>query len=200
MFFAIHFFTDFIDLSPKKTMQFIRENPFRKVKKDFKTFVFDVGITLNREKYQSQMLPTAWFCPLFFIWVASGNSAPRVLRKRENSPPRKMTHLGKKSRSTLTCNYAQATRLKIQVSILNICFIEKWSHVSMILFAPAWILETGSNNNNAEDNYTFLSFPLLDTCQILILFGKCRVLIYVYYQFQNSVKMANFRPAIFMRS
>ena len=70
----------------------------------------------------------------------------------------------------------------------------------MILFAPAWILETGSNNNNAEDNYTFLSFPLLDTCQILILFGKCTVLIYVYYQFQNSVKMANFRPAIFMRS
>ena len=161
MFFAIHFFTDFIDLSPKKTMQFIRENPFRKVKKDFKTFVFDVGITLNREKYQSQMLPTAWFCPLFFIWVASGNSAPRVLRKRENSPPRKMTHLGKKSRSTLTCNYAQATRLKIQVSILNICFIEKWSHVSMILFAPAWILETGSNNNNAEDNYTFFVVSII---------------------------------------
>ena len=81
MFFAIHFFTDFIDLSPKKTMQFIRENPFRKVKKDFKTFVFDVGITLNREKYQSQMLPTAWFCPLFFIWVASGNNESSLSRE-----------------------------------------------------------------------------------------------------------------------
>ena len=70
----------------RKRCNLSEKNPFRKVKKDFKTFVFDVGITLNREKYQSQMLPTAWFCPLFFIWVASGNSAPRVLRKRENSP------------------------------------------------------------------------------------------------------------------
>ena len=161
MFFAIHFFTDFIDLSPKKTMQFIRENPFRKVKKDFKTFVFDVGITLNREKYQSQMLPTAWFCPLFFIWVASGNSAPRVLRKRENSPPRKMTHLGKKSRSTLTCNYAQATRLKIQVSILKHLLYRKMISCKHDLIRTCLNLDTGSNNNNAEDNYTFFVVSII---------------------------------------
>ena len=94
------------------------------VKKDFKTFVFDVGITASamngnllcsRQKYQSQMLPTAWFCPLFFHlggkWQQRVESLARgVLRKRENSPPRKMTHRGKKSRSTLTCNYAPPER------------------------------------------------------------------------------------------
>ena len=31
----------------------------------------------------------------------------------------------------------------------------------MILFAPAWILETGSNNNNAEDNYTFFVVSII---------------------------------------
>ena len=94
------------------------------VKKDFKTFVFDVGITASamngnllcsRQKYQSQMLPTAWFCPLFFHlggkWQQRVETLARgVLRKRENSPPRKMTHRGKKSRSTLTCNYAPPER------------------------------------------------------------------------------------------
>ena len=115
MFFAIHFFllTSLIFLQRKRcnlsertlSCDDLTKEELLEVKKDFKTFVFDVGITASamngnllcsRQKYQSQMLPTAWFCPLFFIWVASGNSAPRVLRKRENSPPRKMTHLGKK--------------------------------------------------------------------------------------------------------
>ena len=89
MFFAIHFFTDFIDLSPKKTMQFIRENPFRKVKKDFKTFVFDVGITLNREKYQSQMLPTAWFCPLFSSGWQVATARPEFLGNEKTLRPAK---------------------------------------------------------------------------------------------------------------
>lgn len=86
---------------------------------------------------------------------------PEFLGNEKTLRPAKWLTSEKKSRSTLTCNYAQATRLKIQVSILNICFIEKWSHVSMILFAPAWILETGSNNNNAEDNYTFFVVSII---------------------------------------